>query len=91
MRRRLRSLTAELRQREAEALLGGVDGVFAVDEERRIRYLNPQLARLLGIRPEDAVGRFCGDVLRPVPLNGERPCDGPCPIVRARSGRTAAP
>jgi signal transduction histidine kinase len=88
MRRRLRSLTAELRQREAEAqaLLGGIeDGVFAVDEERRIRYLNPQLAGLLGIRPEDAVGSFCGDVLRPVLLNGERPCDGPCPIVRARS------
>lgn len=89
MRQRLRDVTAELRLREAEAqaLLGGiVEGVFAVDDERRIRYLNPQGAILLGVTAEEAIGRFCGDVLRPARGVGERrPCEERCPIVHARS------
>ena len=54
MRQQLRRLTSELERREAEAqaLLGGiVEGVFAVDGDRRIRYLNPQAAQLLQIDP----------------------------------------
>ncbi|MSR23075.1 MAG: HAMP domain-containing protein [Gemmatimonadetes bacterium] len=94
MRGRLLRVTAELRRSEAEAqalLTGMVEGVYAVDEERRVRYLNPQAAALLGIRPDEAIGRFCGDVLRPVPLDGERPCEARCPIVHARSrGSTRA-
>ena len=94
MRRRLLQLTSELRRRQAEgeAILGGiVEGVFSVDRDRRIRYLNPQAAALLGVRPESAVGRFCGDVLRPQGANGVRPCDQDCPIVHARfRGGTSA-
>lgn len=94
MRRRLLGLTADLRrsESEAQALLGGiVEGVFAVDENRRIKYLNPQAAALLGVDPAAAIGRFCGDVLRPVPSDGERPCESRCPIVHARSrGSTRA-
>jgi PAS domain-containing protein len=47
-------INAELRHREAEAqvvLEAVVEGVYAVDHERNIRYLNPQAARLLGIEP----------------------------------------
>lgn len=87
MRRRLLGLTAELRRRqaEAEAVLAGIaDGVFAVDAERRIRYLNPQAAQLLGVEPAAALGRFCGDVLDPVGENGVRPCEANCPIIHAR-------
>jgi signal transduction histidine kinase len=89
MRRRLLGLTTELRRRqaEAEAILSGIAlGVFEVDRDRRVRYLNPQAAALLGVRPEEALGRFCGDVLRPLPLepDGVRPCDERCPIVHAR-------
>lgn len=87
MRRRLLQLTSELRRRqvEGEAILTGIsEGVFSVDRDRRIRYLNPQTAALLGIRPEEAIGRFCGDVLRPVGKDGGRPCDENCPIVHAR-------
>jgi PAS domain-containing protein len=102
MRRNLIDLTSTLRQREAEAraVLGGiVEGVYAVDRERSIRYLNSQAARLLGVTPEEALGRFCGDVLKPQAEDGRRPCDFRCPILRARaegSGRalehlTAAP
>jgi signal transduction histidine kinase len=87
MRSQLLDLTLELRQRRsaAEAVLTGIaEGVFAVDRERRIRYLNPQTAALLGIDPAAAVGRFCGDVLNPQGADGVRPCDERCPIVHAR-------
>jgi signal transduction histidine kinase len=87
MRRRLLGLTAELRRRQAEAetiLTGIAVGVFAVDRDRRVRYLNPQAAALLGVREEGAIGRFCGDVLHPQGPDGVRPCEDRCPIVHAR-------
>jgi signal transduction histidine kinase len=70
-------------------LAGIVEGVFAVDRDRNIRYLNPQAARLLGVEPQAAVGRFCGDLLKPLHVNGVRPCEADCPIVRARTTGTA--
>jgi signal transduction histidine kinase/HAMP domain-containing protein len=91
-RRQLLRLTAELRRRQAEgeAVLTGIaEGVFSVDRDRRIRYLNPQAAALLGLRPEEALGRFCGDVLNPRGAAGERPCEDACPIVHARFRGTA--
>ena len=87
MRRNLIELTGTLRKRDAEsqAVLGGiVEGVYAVDRERRIRYLNPQAAKLLGITAEEAIGRFCGDVLKPHCIDDELPCDTNCPILAAR-------
>ena len=88
MRRNLVTLTDSLRRREAEAqaLLGGiVEGVFAVDAERCIRYANPQTARVLGVEPAALLGRFCGDVLRPAWVEGRRPCEHDCPIIAART------
>ena len=87
MRRNLMDLTATLRHREAEAqavLQGVVEGVYAVDGERRIRYLNPQAARMLGAPAGELIGKFCGDVLKPRLINGRRPCDTNCPIYTAR-------
>jgi signal transduction histidine kinase len=87
MRDNLVQLTGELRRREAEAqavLSGIVEGVYAVDKSRVIRYLNPQAARLLGVQAHEAIGRFCGDVLKPCLENGQRPCETNCPIMRAR-------
>jgi signal transduction histidine kinase len=87
MRDNLVQLTGELRRREAEAqavLSGIVEGVYAVDKSRVIRYLNPQAARLLGVQAHEAIGRFCGDVLKPCAENGVRPCETRCPIMRAR-------
>jgi signal transduction histidine kinase len=92
MRRNLVDLTGTLRRREAEAqavLAGIVEGVYAVDKDRIIRYLNPQAARLLGVTPEQAVGRFCGDVLKPRNEDGRRPCDYQCPILQARTDSSA--
>ena len=92
MRRNLVDLNSELRHREAEAqvvLEAVVEGVYAVDQERNIRYLNPQAARLLGIEAQEAIGKFCGDVLKPCGSEGSgkgaRPCTTTaCPILRAR-------
>ncbi|HSY06456.1 MAG TPA: ATP-binding protein [Steroidobacteraceae bacterium] len=92
MRRNLIELTSTLRRREAEAqaVLGGiVEGVYAVDRNRIIRYLNPQAARLLGVAADAAVGRFCGDVLQPLPQDGQRPCEQRCPILQARNEGSA--
>jgi signal transduction histidine kinase len=87
MRSRLQQLTAELRRRHAESaaiLTGIVEGVWSVDRERRITWMNPQAAESLGIGADQALGRFCGDVLRPTLPDGGRPCESSCPIVDAR-------
>ena len=88
MRKNLVDLTGELRRREtqAQAVLGGiVEGVYAVDEARRIRFLNPQAERLLKISSAEAIGSFCGDVLKPLrDAQGRRPCEYSCPILQAR-------
>jgi signal transduction histidine kinase len=92
MRNNLVELTGTLRRREAEAqavLSGIVEGVYAVDKSRVIRYLNPQAARLLGVPAHEAIGRFCGDVLKPCLENGQRPCETRCPILLARTEGSA--
>jgi signal transduction histidine kinase len=92
MRSNLVALTDTLRQREAEAqavLQGIIEGVFAVDRDRRIRYLNPRAEQLLGVRSGEAVGRFCGDILQPEAPGGVRPCDSNCPILKARTSGSA--
>jgi signal transduction histidine kinase len=87
MRWRLQSLTGDLKRQQAEAeaiVTGIIEGVFSVDRERRIRFLNPQAAVMLGTTAENAIGQFCGDVLHPLTPDRERPCATQCPIVHAR-------
>ncbi len=87
MRRRLAAATGELEHRRAEmeTILSGVaEGVVAVDRDRRVRFASPPAAQRLGIQPEEAVGRFCGDLLRPEPVRGVRPCEEDCPLLHAR-------
>jgi signal transduction histidine kinase/HAMP domain-containing protein len=94
MRRNLIELTGTLRRREAEAqalLKGIVEGVFAVDSERRIRYVNPQTLVHLGRTESEIIGHFCGDVLKPQAVDGARPCEHACPILQARgAGQSTA-
>ncbi|HUO67719.1 MAG TPA: ATP-binding protein, partial [Gammaproteobacteria bacterium] len=93
MRRNLVDLTGELRRREteAQAVLGGIiEGVYAVDEQRRIRFVNPQAERLLKVSASQVTGAFCGDVLKPLrDASGRRPCEYACPIIQARRDGSA--
>jgi signal transduction histidine kinase len=93
MRHNLVGLTSELKRREAEAqaVVGGiVEGVYAVDRDRRIRFLNPKAARLLRLESASVIGRFCGDVLKPArDAKGQRPCEHACPILQARTTGSA--
>src|SRR5262249_23261685 len=92
MRRNLVDLTGTLRRREAEAqaVLGGVvEGVYAVDKDPVIRYLNPRAATLLNVGTEQAVGQSGRDVLNPRLEDGRRPCDFRWPILQARIDRSA--
>lgn len=88
MRRGLLSAREELERSrsELEAVLEGVsEGVYAVDRDRRVRYLSARAGALLGVDPSAAIGRFCGDLLRPVSdAGGESPCERACPILQAR-------
>ena len=87
MRRRLWRLTADLEAQKAEAramINGIVEGVFVVDGERRVVQMNPQAAVLLGISAGSAIGKFCGDVLKPEAAGNTRPCEENCPILHAR-------
>jgi signal transduction histidine kinase len=88
MRRNLVELNSTLRRREAEAqalLRGVVEGVFAVDSNRNLLYLNPQAEKMAGVTSASALGRFCGDVLKPCAgKDGRRPCETACPILAAR-------
>ncbi len=94
MRRNLVDLTGELRRREteAQAVLGGIiEGVYAVDEQRRIRFLNPQAERLLKVsaRRSDrrVLRRRAATAAR---RDGRRPCDYACPILQARRDGSGA-
>lgn len=87
MRRRLHEATAELdrRRAELEAVVSAVaEGMLAVDRDRRVRFLSAPAAALLGVEPEAALGKFCGDLLRSTDERGERPCEESCPILHAR-------
>ncbi len=87
MRRSLRRLTVDLEAQKAEAramVNGIVEGVYVVDGERRVVQMNPQAATLLSTSPDEAIGKFCGDVLNPELLGNTRPCEENCPILHAR-------
>lgn len=87
MRSGFRDASAELETSRAQlaAVVDGIaEGVFAVDRDRRIRFASERGAERLGLPAAELLGRFCGDLLRPAPLAGQRPCDTACPILEAR-------
>ncbi len=54
-----------LEPRHFETILRSIaDGVFAVDQDRRITYFNRAAAEITGVPVEEALGRPCHEVLR---------------------------
>jgi PAS domain-containing protein len=66
---------------------GVVEG--AASTNRIVRYLNPQAERMAGVTSVEALGRFCGDVLKPwCRKDGRRPQTA-CSILFAREREQA--
>lgn len=92
MRENLVELTRRLREGEAEArsvVEGVAEGVFVTDPERRIQQANASFLQLVQRPAGEVIGRFCGDVLQAGVAQADRPCEGQCPILRAREGSPA--
>lgn len=61
-------------QAEVDTLLRNLPlGISRLDRELRYRYVNPNRARLLGLDPEQAVGRSVGEVLDAPTVESLRP------------------
>lgn len=60
------------------------DGVYFVDQERRIRYWNEGAARLTGYTEDEILGRFCHDnILSHIDVCGNHLCEHGCPLSAA--------
>jgi PAS domain S-box-containing protein len=70
------------RQTQDTILAGIADGVFTVDEERRITAVNDKCLEMLGRRRQDVLGQDCCTVLR------SSGCSTDCPIRWALENRT---
>ena len=74
LERRVREQTADLRRlaRQNEVLLTSVgDGIYGVDHEGRVTFVNPSGAQALGYRPEDLLGRNAHDEFHAPNPDGE--------------------
>lgn len=60
------------------------DGVYFVDQDRRIRYWNEGAARLTGYAQDEIIGRFCHDnILSHIDGCGKHLCENGCPLSAA--------
>jgi len=58
------------------------DGVYFVDQERKITYWNKGAERISGYSPERVIGSFCHDnLLQHVTENGVQLCHNGCPLL----------
>ncbi|HEV7875733.1 MAG TPA: ATP-binding protein [Nocardioides sp.] len=93
LERRVNDQTADLRRlaRQTEVLLSSVgDGIYGVDHEGRVTFVNPSGARALGYEPHDLHGRSAHDMFHAPDAEGNPfPSEG-CYVADAiREGRMA--
>lgn len=62
------------------------DGLYTLDADGRVTYMNQVAQQLLGWSLRELHGRRMHDVVRPTPVNGQASEDS-CPICCARAGR----
>lgn len=58
------------------------DGVYYVDQERKIRYWNKAAERLTGYKSSEVVGKPCSDILTHIDDKGVNFCKGDCPLAK---------
>lgn len=64
------------------------DGVYFVDQQRRITYWNKGAERITGFRSEDLLGSHCWDnILTHMDKNGVNLCQHGCPLLQTMSDR----
>ena len=84
--------TVELQAAETQARLildSTADGLYGVDADCRIVFVNPSACRLLGYRIEDLIGREIHEVIHHHRADGSHYSAADCPLVRAiREQRT---
>ncbi len=66
------------------------DGVYIVDNDRRILFWNKAAEKLTGFTKDDVIGKHCrDDVLNHIDENGNLLCKGKCPILKVfKSGES---
>jgi len=58
------------------------DGVFAVDQEQCILFWNDHTEQMLGYPTNEAVGKYCWELLNGKNLDGAQICQPNCPIFQ---------
>ncbi|MDD5093311.1 MAG: ATP-binding protein [Dehalococcoidia bacterium] len=83
---RLAAHLAEERFRIESILENSADGIMAIDTDRRITYFNAGMERITGWKREEAVGRYCFQVLKVKNGEGADFCQTGCPILEGGGG-----
>jgi len=58
------------------------DGVFAVDQEQRILFWNDLAQQTLGHSPQEAIGKYCWELLNGQNESGLQICCPDCPVIQ---------
>ena len=56
------------------------DGIYFIDQDKRILYWNKGAEKLTGYKQSEVIGKLCGELLMHVNDKGVKLCDGLCPI-----------
>ncbi|CAG1003629.1 partial Cyclic di-GMP phosphodiesterase, partial [Rhodocyclaceae bacterium] len=78
------------RQREL-ILASAAEGIFGVDRDGVINFVNPAAAQMLGYGRDELTGRSAHDLLKPPSAAGEDPASGDCPVRLCCTSGVAIP
>jgi two-component system, cell cycle sensor histidine kinase and response regulator CckA len=88
-RREAESALLKLSRQTNMILNSAGDGIFGLDREARLTFVNRASARMLGYEPEEVVGRNCHDLWHHSKADGVRYPESDCPISAVlRDGAT---
>lgn len=79
---------AELNRRNDSILNAAADGIYGVDLEGRLTFINPVGASMLGYQPDELVGRIGHDVFHTTKPDGTTLPRSECAILRSMGEQT---